>query len=176
MADFQKALAFVLINEGGYSDDPGDSGGETYCGISRNNFPAWPGWPRIDSAKADRDFPGCLNTDTVLPGLVADFYRLNFWAPISGDSIGDQDLATRLLDACVNNGLREGVTLLQRALKVTADGKFGPHTVQALAAANPVVALRDFRAWRQWFYAKDYARDPSRLDPFLYGWMLRSDK
>lgn len=176
MADFTKALAFVLQNEGGYSDDPGDSGGETYCGISRNSFPAWAGWPIVESEKADRDFPGCLSANAALNAHVAEFYRQNFWAPIRGDQIADQALATQLFDTCVNSGVGEGVKLLQRALRVTADGRFGPATAAALAAANPAIALRDLRAYRQWFYAKTYARDPARLEPFLYGWMLRSNK
>lgn len=176
MANFVKALAFVLENEGGYSDDPGDSGGETYCGISRNNFPAWAGWTIIDSAKADRDFPNSLQALDPLTAAVESFYRSTFWAPINGDAIADQNIATQLLDACVNDGVGEGVRLLQRALKIDADGKFGPRTVAALAAANPTITLRDFRAWRQWLYAHAFARDPKTQEPFLYGWMLRSDK
>jgi lysozyme family protein len=37
--------------EGGYADDPADSGGETIFGVSRANFPNWPQWPRVDEFK-----------------------------------------------------------------------------------------------------------------------------
>ncbi len=49
--DFQKALAHTLEFEGGYANDPADSGGETFRGISRRNWPQWEGWPLIDQAK-----------------------------------------------------------------------------------------------------------------------------
>ena len=34
-------ISMILRNEGGYVFDPDDSGKETYCGISRANFPKW---------------------------------------------------------------------------------------------------------------------------------------
>ena len=40
-----------MEHEGGYVDDRDDRGGETYRGISRNNFPDWKGWKKIDGFK-----------------------------------------------------------------------------------------------------------------------------
>ena len=40
---FLTAFANTMIHEGGYSVDPGDSGGETYMGISRHHWPDWAG-------------------------------------------------------------------------------------------------------------------------------------
>ncbi|MDR2457828.1 MAG: hypothetical protein LBD41_05040, partial [Clostridiales Family XIII bacterium] len=34
--------------EGGYSNVPGDLGGETYAGISRKYNPDWQGWETLD--------------------------------------------------------------------------------------------------------------------------------
>jgi lysozyme family protein len=41
MAEFQPACELMICNEGGYKlhTVPGDKGGMTYAGISRNNFP-----------------------------------------------------------------------------------------------------------------------------------------
>ena len=39
MADFTKYLPKLLQYEGVYSNNPKDSGGETYKGVSRVNFP-----------------------------------------------------------------------------------------------------------------------------------------
>ena len=36
MADFKKAIDKILVNEGGYVNDPTDKGGETKFGISKN--------------------------------------------------------------------------------------------------------------------------------------------
>ena len=51
MADFAKALGRTLKNEGTYSLDPADPGGETVFGISRRWHPEWTGWATIDSLK-----------------------------------------------------------------------------------------------------------------------------
>jgi lysozyme family protein len=40
----KKIIEFTLRNEGYYVNDKDDSGGETYRGISRVNFPKWAGW------------------------------------------------------------------------------------------------------------------------------------
>ena len=34
-------ISKTLETEGGYVNDPSDSGGETYCGIARNSNPNW---------------------------------------------------------------------------------------------------------------------------------------
>ena len=39
MKDFDKAVKFTLKWEGGYSNDPHDSGGETNFGISKRSYP-----------------------------------------------------------------------------------------------------------------------------------------
>ena len=40
MISFARAVAFVLAQEGGYSNDPNDPGGETRYGISKRRYPA----------------------------------------------------------------------------------------------------------------------------------------
>ena len=55
MADFLTAYAPLARYEGGWCNDPADRGGETYAGIARNFFPAWPGWALIDAAAARRE-------------------------------------------------------------------------------------------------------------------------
>ena len=63
MADFDKALRKLLAIEGGYVNDPGDPGGETYKGVARRYNASWPGWSRIDAAKRRKGFPGSLARD-----------------------------------------------------------------------------------------------------------------
>ena len=40
---FEQAVDAVLKEEAGYANDPADKGGETICGITRKNYPSWPG-------------------------------------------------------------------------------------------------------------------------------------
>ena len=51
MADFLISFKKTNINEGGFVDDPSDSGGMTYAGVSRKWFPNWEGWKIVDAHK-----------------------------------------------------------------------------------------------------------------------------
>jgi lysozyme family protein len=131
MTNFDYAFPFILLHEGGWCHTTGDSGGETFKGISRNNFPKWAGWAIIDVAKASPNFPRSLMSNASLSALVADFYLHNFWQQ-SWDGL-DKRVAAKVMDCSVNMGMAWGPKLLQRALCVTDDGIIGPAT---LAAAN----------------------------------------
>ena len=48
MADFNQAFDITMGHEGGYANNKLDTGGETYRGVSRNNWPDWEGWRLID--------------------------------------------------------------------------------------------------------------------------------
>lgn len=114
MSNFAKALEVVLHHEGGYVNHPSDPGGETIYGISRRSHPdVWAkGRPTLDDAKR--------------------IYYRDYWLPIKADAM-PFPVALMVFDAAVNAGNRRAAILLQRALRVTADGSIGPVT---LAAAN----------------------------------------
>lgn len=114
MSNFAKALSVVLHHEGGYVNHPSDPGGETIYGISRRSHPdVWAkGRPTLEDAKR--------------------IYHRDYWLPIKADAM-PFPVALMVFDAAVNAGNRRAAILLQRALRVTADGSIGPVT---LAAAN----------------------------------------
>lgn len=114
MSNFAKALEVVLHHEGGYVNHPSDPGGETVYGISRRSHPdVWAkGRPTLEDAKR--------------------IYHRDYWLPIKADAL-PFPVALMVFDAAVNAGNRRAAILLQRALRVTADGSIGPVT---LAAAN----------------------------------------
>lgn len=168
MADFTQALKLTLNAEGGWCNDPKDPGGETYCGISRKNWPQWPGWAVIHPKGAAAP----VLTDPALPGLVAGFYRPNFWERVQGDALNVQADANAVFDAAVNTSVREATLLAQRAAGVADDGVFGPQTVAAINS-HPDFLPR-FRAERAVFYARLYGKDPDRFGGFLESWMARA--
>jgi len=114
MSNFARALEVVLHHEGGYVNHPSDPGGETIYGISRRSHPdVWAkGRPTLEDAKR--------------------IYHRDYWLPIKADAM-PFPVALMMFDAAVNAGNRRAAILLQRALRVTADGSIGPVT---LAAAN----------------------------------------
>ena len=135
MADFKIALKPTLHNEGGYVKDPNDSGGETYRGISRHNFPHWSGWSMVDAAKPLHT--GQLISNTQLDELIAEFYQLSFWNPIRGNEIINQDVANDLFDKSVNMGYHQAVVLSQRSLGIAESGKMDDVTLSTLNQMNP---------------------------------------
>lgn len=115
MANFLSSHRLVMVNEGGWNITAGDRGGETYKGISRNNFHAWSGWLIVDDYK--KKFPDTfkplLDHDQILQGKVLNFYRSNFWNTIQGDQIISQNTADSIYDSAVNMGPETAIKLVQ---------------------------------------------------------------
>src|SRR6478672_7055039 len=148
MADFLTSFNVVMGVEGGYANDPDDTGGETYKGISRKNFPKWKGWSIIDTIKRAVgnsalaiDKAGATNLS--LQTLVHEFYKTNFWNVLSLDKVKFQGIATELFDTAVNMGTGVAADFLQITLNVlnrngadypdlAEDGQIGSATVNAL--------------------------------------------
>jgi len=176
MADFSTSVLVVLRNEGAFSNEEHDAGGETYKGIARNFHPDWPGWATIDSAKDQPGFPSTLDMDAALQQAVLDFYRTSYWAY---DGIENQDAATKILDMTVNMGKKGGITYLQQALKsceagpIVADGVYGPETEKAVNAAAPSDLLRELRFQSVSHYTRIVLAIPSQ-EKFLAGWLARA--
>lgn len=184
MADFDKALAVLLADEGGWSDNPADTGGETFRGISRVNWPNWEGWSLIDVAK--KSFPDCksrIMSDPVLTQHVSDFYRKEFWNPLY-DHINSQELATKLFDEDVNDGVVPMVRILQETIgklcagPVVADGVFGERTLDfvngAITNFGEERVMDELRIRVAVHYAKCYGKNTATQEQFLYGWMRRA--
>jgi len=127
MANFDIAYALTKKFEGGYSDVAGDTGGVTYAGITRKNFPTWAGWP-IVASKPRRHNEHIPELDT----LVKEFYRVNFWNKVQGDSIVDQDFANDLFDMAVNAGTGAAIKLAQRTVGVAETGKLTTDTINLI--------------------------------------------
>jgi lysozyme family protein len=147
--DFERAFKCTLGFEGAYSNDAGDRGGETYCGISRKAHPLWAGWPIIDRLKVGAkpwELGRALAGDQALPALVRQVYRAGYWDALHGDQMGDHALAAEMFDAAVNHGAGQAAIWLQRTLNcmnkaaalwpdLKPDGDLGPVTLRTLGQA-----------------------------------------
>lgn len=134
MADFKTAYDKTARNEGGYSNDPADTGGETWKGIARKKNPDWKGWEIVDSYRANVKFPGILHTLVSLELMEREFYRTYYWSVIRGDEITDQAKANSIYDSAVNMGPKAAVKLAQRALEATETGVMDNATLKLLNA------------------------------------------
>ena len=163
MADFIPAFEKMIVNEGGYvlHTVQGDRGGQTFAGIARNAWPKWEGWAVIDRG-------GRPDAETV-----RRFYRENFWQPVRGDEIDNQDVARTLFDFAVNAGARTAAILAQTVLGVTPDGRPGPKTISALNAIDPEKFILAYALAKLARYRDIVTRDRSQ-QKFLLGWLNRT--
>lgn len=173
MAEFSIAYNHVLVNEGGYVNDPDDPGGETYRGVTRTNFPRWDGWKTVDLLKQKSGFPKNLDADKELQKMVKSFYDKNFWRKIKGNDIIDQDVATSIFDFAVNAGIKTSATLAQTVVGATADGIIGPKSIAAINAFNPAHFLAAFTVSKIARYVHIVEKRPTSRK-YFYGWVRRA--
>lgn len=188
---FEKCLAVVLKNEGWWSNDPADSGGETIMGISRNNFPDWIGWKDVDVAKTNNNLDS-LKTDQQFIDLVHAWYKTNFWDKVRGDDLVqiDINLAMEVFDTAVNMNWTVSGSFVQTALNVmnfnyrtktefypdlVVDGRIGNDTIKALKAlplADIPVLIQIINGYQIVRYA-EIAKVKPKNEKFIRGWIKK---
>lgn len=138
MAKFIDAYKKVLNNEGIYSNDPDDAGGETYKGISRKANPNWDGWISIDAIKKAHPttFKGILKKTPELEKKVQDLYKDKYWDCFELDDVPSQLVAEQMFDTAVNQGQTAAIKFAQRVLDLRETGKW------SLDLLNKLVAIK----------------------------------
>ena len=126
MADFDKEFEKVVLAEGGYCDDPDDTGGETYVGISRKYNPNWSGWPIIDAEKKNglKNITARLKKNKELNNKLKLIYKQKYWDVLDLDDIPSQNIAHQLFDTCVNCGKVTAIRIAQQVIGMTVTGKW----------------------------------------------------
>lgn len=163
MSSFLQAYERMIANEGGYklSSVANDRGGQTYAGISRNNWPNWAGWKDIDEGL------------TPASELVRAFYKQNFWFAISGDYIDAQSIASNLFDFAVNAGPKTAIKLAQIVVGVTPDGVVGNKTLFAINNIDRSMFVALYALAKIARYRDIVTKDKSQAK-FLLGWINRT--
>jgi lysozyme family protein len=110
MANFNLAIPILLQHEGGYSNDPSDSGGETNFGICKRDY------PNVDIANLTVEQATAI-------------YKTDWWDKYGFDGINDDDLATYYFDHAVNTGIHAVTVVVQQVVGAVVDGQIGPHTI-----------------------------------------------
>lgn len=168
---FQCAMKFLGPWEGGYSNNPNDSGGATMRGITHSQY---------DSYRTEKGLP-LQDVSKLSDEEHDDIYYNRYWVPSGADKL-PPNLAVSQFDWAVNHGPAGATKTLQESLGFTGtdvDGKWGPGTQAALdgkiAEPNGQQSLLDtYLNNRAQWYTDRAAAAPSQAG-FLKGWLARVD-
>lgn len=140
MSSFDDAFDALIGNEGGYSNNPKDPGGETMWGVTARVARAY------GYTGPMRDMP----RDTA-----KTIAKQLYWNPLYLDQF-DSRVAFQIFDANYNGG--HPVLWMQGASGAKVDGLIGPQTIAAVQATDPLrfmmrwnsIRLRYFTALQRW--------------------------
>ena len=164
MADFDRALPYVLKHEGGFVNDPDDPGGATNKGIT------------LETAQR-HGISTVADLQAITDEKVAEIYRADYW---QFDGIESQSVATKLFDMGVNFGTKTAVKLCQEALNevgasLRLDGVCGPQTLGFINATLPAQMLEMLCHAATGRYLDIVIARP-KSKKYLNGWMARANE
>ena len=160
---FEDCLARILKHEGGYVNDPLDSGGRTNLGVTQRVWEEFVGHPVTEA-----------DMKALTPQKVGPMYKLKYWNP-SYCEVLPKGLDYVVFDFAVNAGTGRSVKTLQQAIGCVADGVIGPKTMAAINDANPKDLITKFSDARADFYQGIVARKPDQAR-FIKGWLNRVEE
>ena len=149
--------------EGGFVDDPSDSGGATKYGIT-------------ESVARSVGFEGSMRDLSMDEAI--EIYEVLYWDKIRADDMPSA-LAEKMFDVSVNMGAFRAALFLQRSLTVMgfrteADGYIGDHTIFQLDAylesREAGVLVKCINSLQGAHYI-DLAERRPKDQRFVYGWM-----
>lgn len=172
MSSLKKIIIDEIIeNEGGYVNNPSDSGGETNFGITRN------------TAKVHEYFGAMCD----LPRQTAfNIYAKQYWDSVRGDDllVQSESIAAEVVDTAVNVGQDMAAYFLQRSLNVLNKGQslYPDLSVDRVIGTKTIVALSAYLKARddktlvkmlnvlQGAYYVELAERREKDETFIYGW------
>jgi lysozyme family protein len=134
VSSFDDAFDALIANEGGYSNNPADPGGETMWGVTARVARA------SGYAGAMRDLP----RDTA-KAIAKKLY----WDPLRLDEL-DPRVGFQIFDANYNGG--HPVIWMQGAAGAKVDGLLGPATIAAVQAVDPLRFVLRWNALRLTYF------------------------
>lgn len=138
--NFARALAAVLVSEGGFVNNPHDPGGATNKGVTQLVYDDWRA--RLNLPKQSVKLLTDAETEAI--------YRERYWNAIQGDRLPD-GVDYCMFDFAVNSGPTRAAKTLQQVVGVADDGQIGPATLAAVAAQEQHRLIADLCAARMAF-------------------------
>jgi lysozyme family protein len=155
-ANFEKALAAVLVHEGGFSNNKADPGGMTNLGCTKAV------WEEHCGHDVDEKAMRALT-----PNDVGSLYKAKYWDKVKGDDL-PSGVDYVVFDAAINSGPGRAAKWLQACVGVEPDGGIGPKTLAAVRAFDAKQLVDDYGKRRL-----SFMMDLSTWDTFGRGWTRR---
>jgi len=164
----KKIINHSMGIEGGYSDNPSDSGGQTKYGITEYTA------RRHGYTGPMKDLPYDVGFK---------IYEDDYWDAIMGDKMLKVSfpITAKLFDAGINISPRRIIAMLQRSLnlltesKLTVDGIIGSKTINSLQGymdkRNSAKTLLKLIDGFQTTYYAELAEERPKDRAFIYGWI-----
>lgn len=159
MADYKILKPFILKWEGGFVNDPNDSGGATNKGVTLATFRRYKG-----EGATVADLKAITDEDWTA------IYKQMYWDKFKADEIKSQTVANLCVDWLWMSGTK-AIKYVQRLVGATEDGIVGKQTLARLNAKGESLVL-DIYNYRKDFYHRIVANRPSQKR-FLRGWLNR---
>lgn len=160
MADFKKLKPIIRKWEGGYSNNPNDSGGETMWGVTKSTY---------DSYRKKKGLP-TRSVKLITESEWNEIFKTLYWDRAKADKIENQSLANLIVD-CVWGSGGGYIKNIQRTIGAEADGIIGSKTLKILND-NPKCCF-----CKIWEARKTYFNNIALYNPknktFLKGWLNR---
>lgn len=123
--NFDRALQFVLVHEGGFANHPKDPGGATMKGVTLETFRR-----HFGAGKTVNDLKNITQDQLSL------VYRTGYWDKCKCDQLpAGVDYA--VFDVAVNSGPGRAAKFLQSAVGAVQDGAIGPGTLEKVGTQEP---------------------------------------
>ncbi|WP_071124757.1 glycosyl hydrolase 108 family protein [Leptotrichia massiliensis] len=162
MDRFEKIFNYLLMVEGGYSNDKHDKGGKTKYGI-------------IEEVARNFGYKGDMQDLTI--DFAKNIYLKKYYLGNKLDKVVNDKVALSICDWAVNSG-RNGTKNAQIAINqltnanLDVDGIIGNKTLEALNAADPEKFLEVYHNLQRIYYKGKVEADRTQ-ERFLTGWLNR---
>ena len=166
MAKVEKLAPFILKWEGGFSNDPDDSGGATMKGITLNTFKAY-------RKEKGLPVPTVNDLKSISDQEWTAILKSKYWDKWQADQINNQPIANLLVGWGWGSGPVTSIQQFQKLLGLKQDGVVGNITLSAINDHPDQNELFD-KIWiaRKDFFVNICINKPSQLK-FLKGWLNR---
>lgn len=132
MTTFDQAFTKLLGNEGGYSNNEKDPGGETNWGVTKNVAVA-------------NGYSGDMRDFTQEQAKV--IYKKSYWDSFQADKL-HPDIRFDVFDGAVNSGVSQSIKWLQMSVGSFPDGVMGPSTMACIETLPASVITSHYNGFR----------------------------